>query len=108
MVMIHKRYQVPSSSERMLKKSLTNNSDTLIYDLEDSVAPSEKDAARGALSTFLQVFIYMSDLIILKHGFRYQNSANDLPEPSRIAVRLNAVDTPFFQDDIVAVVSSIA
>lgn len=38
----------------MLEKSLTNNTDTLIYDLEDSVAPSQKEAARSSLIRFLR------------------------------------------------------
>lgn len=37
----------------MLEKSLTSDSDTLIYDLEDSVAPSQKESARHNLVRFL-------------------------------------------------------
>ncbi|KAI0279234.1 citrate lyase beta subunit, partial [Russula aff. rugulosa BPL654] len=42
---------VPASSERMLQKSLVTGSDVIIYDLEDSIAPSEggKDDARERL-----------------------------------------------------------
>ena len=39
----------------MLHKSTTLASDTLIYDLEDSVAPAQKLEARSNLSDFLQV-----------------------------------------------------
>lgn len=48
---------VPATSDRMLEKSLTNSSDMIIYDLEDSVPPSEdaKDDARNRLQAFLQV-----------------------------------------------------
>lgn len=47
--------QVPSSSERMLRKSLQSPSDVIIYDLEDSVAPLEKASARDGLLAFLNV-----------------------------------------------------
>lgn len=48
---------VPASSDRTLQKSLTTNSDILIYDLEDSVPPTaqDKDTARKRLSDFLDV-----------------------------------------------------
>jgi len=48
---------VPSSSERMLEKSLTTDSDVIIYDLEDSVPPdpSDKTRARSKLKDFLSV-----------------------------------------------------
>ncbi|ETW81540.1 hypothetical protein HETIRDRAFT_439944 [Heterobasidion irregulare TC 32-1] len=76
---------VPASSERMLQKSLVTKSDTIIYDLEDSVAPSEADksSARERLVNFLTT-----------------TSAEKLPCPERIAIRLNATDTPFFERDI--------
>lgn len=48
-------WTVPSSSNRMLEKSLTTKSDVIIYDLEDSVAPADKYKARSALHRFLQV-----------------------------------------------------
>ncbi|KAJ7069953.1 citrate lyase beta subunit [Mycena amicta] len=72
----------------MLEKSLTTNSDVLIFDLEDSVPPaaSDKAAARARLSAFLQ--------------------REDLPPRERVAVRLNDISTPFFLDDISAIASS--
>ena len=39
----------------MLESSLKTPSDVIVYDLEDSVAPSEKDAARSGLEKFLSV-----------------------------------------------------
>lgn len=44
---------VPSSSQKMLTKSLGVPSDVLIYDLEDSVAPKAKADARNQLGQFL-------------------------------------------------------
>ncbi|KAI0632174.1 citrate lyase beta subunit [Trametes polyzona] len=75
---------VPATAERMLEKSLTTNSDVIIYDLEDSVPPSpaDKNSARGRLAHFLS------------------SRAADLPPHERIAVRLNSNATPFFADDI--------
>ncbi|CAE6428471.1 unnamed protein product [Rhizoctonia solani] len=71
---------VPSSNDRMLQKSLSSPSDALIYDLEDSVAPNEKERARSALLGFLQ--------------------SQPAEHASRTFVRLNAIDTPQFVDDI--------
>ncbi|KAI0766424.1 Pyruvate/Phosphoenolpyruvate kinase-like domain-containing protein [Trametes elegans] len=75
---------VPASAERMLEKSLTTNSDVIIYDLEDSIPPSpvDKNAARGRLAHFLST------------------RANSLPSSERIAVRLNSNATPFFAEDL--------
>jgi len=74
----------------MLQKSLTTGADMIIYDLEDSVAPSEKDksAARERLSNFLS-----------------HTRTNELPVSSRLAVRLNDITTPFFERDISIAVS---
>lgn len=41
---------VPASNSRALEKSLMLHADCVIYDLEDSVAPETKDAAREALT----------------------------------------------------------
>jgi hypothetical protein len=48
---------VPTSSDRMLEKSLTTGSDVIIYDLEDSVPPcvKDKETARQRLKDFLGV-----------------------------------------------------
>ncbi|EIN12833.1 citrate lyase beta subunit [Punctularia strigosozonata HHB-11173 SS5] len=75
---------VPTSSQKMLMKSLTSQTDVIIYDLEDSVSPFDKDTARERLEGFLT-----DGSIVAK-----------LPQSHRIAVRLNALDTPQFQSDI--------
>ncbi|TFK48694.1 citrate lyase beta subunit [Heliocybe sulcata] len=71
---------VPAASDRMLEKSLTNKSDMIIYDLEDSVPPSKEDkaAARHRLVSFIR----------------------DLPHPSGVGVRVNSVGTDAFDKDI--------
>lgn len=44
---------VPGDSARKLEKSLTSGADALIIDLEDSVAPAGKEAARSVTAGFL-------------------------------------------------------
>jgi citrate lyase subunit beta / citryl-CoA lyase len=41
---------VPASSERFVAKAHERNADVIILDLEDSVAPAQKDSARAALA----------------------------------------------------------
>ncbi|KAJ3715530.1 Pyruvate/Phosphoenolpyruvate kinase-like domain-containing protein [Lentinula raphanica] len=79
---------VPSSSDKLLEKSLKVKSDVIIYDLEDSVspAPADKENARNRLYSFLQ--------------------RNDVPQPQRVAVRVNDINTPFFQQDIAYILQS--
>lgn len=45
---------VPADSARKLEKSLTSGADAVILDLEDSIAPDQKVAARANASAFLQ------------------------------------------------------
>ncbi|KAF5369391.1 hypothetical protein D9758_002808 [Tetrapyrgos nigripes] len=73
---------VPCSSDKLLDKSRSVNSDIIIYDLEDSVSPVPKDKenARNRLQAFLKT--------------------TDIPNPERIAVRVNDITTPFFRDDV--------
>jgi citrate lyase subunit beta/citryl-CoA lyase len=42
---------VPASSERFVAKAHERDADAIVLDLEDSVAPAQKDAARAALAT---------------------------------------------------------
>lgn len=72
---------VPSNVERMLAKSLQTRADMLIFDLEDSVADAQKDDARSMLSAFL-------------------NGDGAKLSPERVAVRVNAIGTPYFEHDI--------
>ncbi|KAI1414838.1 beta subunit of citrate lyase [Hypoxylon sp. FL1857] len=75
---------VPASSPRMLTKSLSLASDNITYDLEDSVTPSAKPQARAALRTHL-----------LDHPSRPSSV-------SELAVRINAVSSPYALDDLAA------
>jgi citrate lyase subunit beta-like protein len=80
---------VPSSSSKMLAKSRNLTVDCVAYDLEDSVAPDRKQNARETLGSFLQT---------LNH---------DRPKGIKeIAVRVNATDTKYIEDDLRAVVDT--
>ncbi|MBV2145001.1 CoA ester lyase [Falsochrobactrum sp. TDYN1] len=70
---------VPAANKRALEKSLALSADGVIYDLEDSVAPEAKIAARGALTAHI--------------------AQNPQVAFERI-VRVNAVDTPWGRDDL--------
>ncbi|RXW24505.1 hypothetical protein EST38_g1365 [Candolleomyces aberdarensis] len=81
---------VPSSSERMLQKSLGTGSDVIIYDLEDSVAPSPEDKANARAN--LKKFLKEADI-----G----------PNSPHITVRVNDISTPYFEEDIKEILSNI-
>lgn len=74
----------------MLAKSLTMDvsPDIFIYDLEDSVPPSahDKNSARKRLCDFLD-----------------HVPAEQAPSPERVAVRVNGINTPFFENDVAEV-----
>ncbi|RMZ66891.1 aldolase citrate lyase family [Pyrenophora seminiperda CCB06] len=74
---------VPSSSKKMLEKSLAMDADNVTYDLEDSVAPHMKASARANLRSILST-----------------------QRPSGIkemCVRINSVDTGLALDDLTEV-----
>lgn len=70
----------------MLAKSLNSPSDTIIYDLEDSVAPNQKIVAREGLVRFLR--------------------ANTDTHPQQRSVRINALESSYFAEDIARIVSA--
>lgn len=47
---------IPAASPAMIKAAMTFEVDALIFDLEDAVAPDEKDAARDLLREALRIF----------------------------------------------------
>lgn len=71
---------IPGSKDRALEKALTLTADAIIFDLEDAVAPDEKDNARQILSKAL--------------GDDYGNRAR--------IVRINGLDTAWGRDDALA------
>jgi citrate lyase subunit beta/citryl-CoA lyase len=66
---------VPASRPERIAKALAASADAVIVDLEDAVAPADKDAARAALAAAL--------------------------DPARpVMVRINSADTPWFPADL--------
>lgn len=76
---------VPGSRPELFAKALQSQADALSFDLEDAVAEARKDEARGLLGEFLQ-------------------SPASRGHGKTIIVRVNAMDTPHFERDVVAVV----
>lgn len=76
---------VPASRPELFTKALAGTADALSFDLEDAVAEARKDEARSLLSAFLCTPAAQG------HG-------------KTIIVRVNAMDTPHFRQDISAVV----
>lgn len=74
---------VPADSEKKLAKAASCGADALILDLEDSVALSAKDAARNAAAAYLKTA--------------------DRSGP-KLVLRINSLDTPFWEKDLEAVV----
>jgi len=72
---------VPAGKRRMLDKALGSTADALILDLEDSVAPEAKVAAREEICRWL--------------------AENDFGSKLRV-VRINALATPWGEDDLAA------
>jgi len=75
---------VPGSNQRMLDKSLSLGADGIIYDLEDSVSPTEKEAARFKVTEKLR---------------NMQGEIGNI----EIIVRINSFDTTFAFDDLLEI-----
>ena len=76
---------MPGSNARALEKAKTLPADAVILDLEDSVAPDAKAAARAQIVQTVQA-----------GGFGHRE----------VIVRTNAIDTPWFADDLDAAVAA--
>ena len=76
---------MPGNNPAMLQNSDVFDADAVIYDLEDAVSITEKDAARNLVSAFL--------------------SARKDAFPMEIVIRINGLDTSFYLDDLKAVVT---
>lgn len=72
---------VPGSSEKMLAKAGQLGADEIVIDLEDSVTPGAKAEARDLVCRVL---------------------AEGRPGPGLVAVRVNALDSPWCLDDVMA------
>ena len=78
---------VPGDSQKKLDKSLGTGADALILDLEDSVAPPNKETAREITRAFIEA-----------HG-----GSDEAP---RLFVRINDLETPYWEDDLETVVGA--
>lgn len=76
---------VPASRPELFHKALASHADGLSFDLEDSVREDKKIEARNNLVNFL-------------------TSKEFLSSTKTMIVRVNPIDTPYFADDISAIV----
>ncbi|KAB2917497.1 MAG: CoA ester lyase [Hyphomicrobiaceae bacterium] len=78
---------IPADNERKLAKAPSCGADTLLIDLEDSVSEPRKAAARELASQFITEL---------------------RPQGGRplLYVRINALDTPYWQDDLAGVIGA--
>jgi len=70
---------LPGNNPNMLINGNCLGADAVIFDLEDAVAPAEKDAAR----------------ILVRNTMRYMDFSG-----CEIIVRINSIDTPYWKKDI--------
>lgn len=74
---------IPGNKPGMVQNSDVFESDTVIFDLEDAVSVTEKDSARILVSNYLKSF-----------------------KPNvEVCIRINGLDTSFYEDDLKEVVS---
>ena len=81
--MIRSMLFLPGNTPNIIINGAIPGADAVILDLEDAVAPAEKDSAR----------------ILVRNAIRYMGfGACD------VIVRINAIDTPFWQKDLDAII----
>ena len=73
---------VPGNNPNMVKDAHIYRSDSVMFDLEDSVAVQEKDSARFLIFRALKCIDY---------------------ENTETVVRINGLNTPFGEDDVRAI-----
>src|SRR3954469_5412598 len=76
-------HAVPGSNERFIAKAVDLEADEIFLDLEDAVAPGEKDSARGQVIEALRSLDFGAKTVV---------------------VRVNGTDTPHYYKDLIAVV----
>jgi citrate lyase subunit beta / citryl-CoA lyase len=77
---------VPADGGSKLDKAMASGADAVIVDLEDSIAPERKDAARKLALEFL-------------------NNTNTKKDRPRLLVRINGIDTGMIDADLDAIVA---
>jgi citrate lyase subunit beta/citryl-CoA lyase len=76
-------HAVPGSNERFIAKAVGLDADEIFLDLEDAVAPAEKDSARARVIEALRSLDFGAKTVV---------------------VRVNGTDTPHYYKDLIAVV----
>src|SRR3954468_14849160 len=76
-------HAVPGSNERFIAKAVDLDADEVFLDLEDAVAPNEKDGARERVIKALRTLDFGAKTVV---------------------VRVNGTDTPHYYKDLIAVV----
>ena len=71
---------VPGNRPERFSKALASGADSVIIDLEDAVPPDNKAAARETVRHWLSAHSELAD--------------------RRLVLRINAIDTPWFTDDL--------
>lgn len=78
---------IPADDEKKLAKGLGCGADLLILDLEDAVSAARKSAARAIASSYL-------------------DATRALEKRPLLYVRINALDTPYWEEDLAGVMGS--
>jgi len=78
---------IPADDEKKLGKGVASGADALIIDLEDSVSAQRKPAARGVAA-------------------QYITATRTLENRPLLYVRVNALDTPYWEEDLAGVIGS--
>lgn len=76
---------IPADDERKLAKGTGSGADVLLLDLEDAVSAPRKAAARPICAEYIA-------------------RTRALPERPRLIVRINALDTPYWADDLAGII----
>ena len=74
---------LPGNTPNIIINGDALGADSIILDLEDAVAPAEKDAAR----------------ILVRNAMKYMGFHG-----CEITVRINSIDTPYWRDDLRAII----
>src|SRR4051795_2065319 len=76
-------HAVPGSNERFIAKAVELDADEIFLDLEDAVAPNEKESARERVIEALRALNF---------------------DTKTVVVRVNGTDTPHYYKDLIRVV----
>jgi citrate lyase subunit beta/citryl-CoA lyase len=106
----------PGSDARKLERALSSSADAVVCDLEDAVAPADKESARDTVARALTVphphpgrgvvpppspeTVPAKGAPVSDEGTTNGDDSATIPARPRRLVRVNAVDTQWFEEDI--------